>query len=285
LFHHWFGDLITCESWSNIPLNESFATYGEYLWSEYKYGKDVADASLSSNLMKYLASAKTNQVDLIRYKYSNDIDLYDRNSYDKGARVLHMLRMYVGDDAFFESLKLYLNTYRFKSVEVDQLRLVFEEVTGEDLNWFFNQWFFASGHPQLTCAYGYDEGLKQVTIDISQDQNLSNTPLYKLPITIDIYTGSEIISKKIVISKKSEAFTFDIPEKPLVVNVDADKMLLCTKRDLHETEEWIYLYKHECEPVKKGEKLFTIYAKNEMKLKYAVNLLETKDGVIIKSQQ
>jgi len=244
LFHHWFGDMVTCESWSNIPLNESFATYGEYLWSEYKYGKDVADASLLSKLTTYLYSAKTNQVDLIRYKYTDEIDLYDRNSYDKGARVLHMLRKYVGDDAFFESLKLYLNTYRFKSVEVDQLRLVFEEVTGEDLNWFFNQWFFASGHPQLSFAYGYDEGLKQVTIDISQNQNLSYTPLYKLPITVDIYTGTEIISKKIIISKESQAFTFELPAKPLLVNVDAEKMLLCTKRDLHETEEWIYLYKH-----------------------------------------
>jgi aminopeptidase N len=244
LFHHWFGDLLTCESWSNIPLNESFATYGEYLWSEYKYGKDVADASLQSNLTTYLSSAKTNQVDLIRYKYASEIDLYDRNSYDKGARVLHMLRKYVGDDAFFESLKLYLNTYRFKTVEVDQLRLAFEEVSGEDLNWFFDQWFFASGHPQLTFAYGYDEGLKQVTIDVSQNQNLANTPLYKLPITVDIYTGSEIISKNIIISKKSEAFTFEVPTKPLLVNVDAEKMLLCTKRDLHEMEEWIYLYKH-----------------------------------------
>ena len=244
LFHHWFGDLLTCESWSNIPLNESFATYGEYLWSEFKYGKDVADASLQSNLTNYLSSAKTNQVDLIRYKYASEIDLYDRNSYDKGARVLHMLRNYVGDAAFFESLKLYLNTYRFKTVEVDQLRLAFEEVSGEDLNWFFDQWFFASGHPQLSFAYGYDEGLKQVTIDVSQNQNLSNTPLYKLPIAVDIYTGSEILSKRIVISKKSEAFTFEVPTKPLLVNVDAEKMLLCSKRDLHETEEWIYLYKH-----------------------------------------
>ena len=62
----------------------------------------------------------------------------------------HMLRKYVGDDAFFASLKLYLEDNKFQAVEIHNLRLAFEEVTGEDLNWFFNQWFLNSGHPDLT---------------------------------------------------------------------------------------------------------------------------------------
>ena len=137
LFHHWFGDLVTCESWANLPLNESFATYGEYLWIEHKYGKMKADRHLRMDMVYYLDD--TPRVDLIRYHYDNREDMFDRHSYQKGGRVLHMLRDYVGDEAFFESIKVYLHNRAFKTAEIHHLRMAFEEVTGEDLNWFFNQ--------------------------------------------------------------------------------------------------------------------------------------------------
>lgn len=67
LFHQWFGDLVTCESWSNLPLNESFATYGEYLWEEYKYGLDAADDHSYDSRMGYMAEASQNPKTLIRF--------------------------------------------------------------------------------------------------------------------------------------------------------------------------------------------------------------------------
>ncbi|MEN9964344.1 MAG: hypothetical protein RL582_1439 [Bacteroidota bacterium] len=139
LFHHWFGDLVTAESWSNLTVNESFANYSEYLWDEYKYGRDFADAHHFEDMQGYLFSG-SDKKDLVRFHYSNKEDMFDAVSYNKGGRILHMLRNIVGDEAFFKSLTVYLNTNKYKTGEAAQLRLAFEEVTGRDLNWFWNQW-------------------------------------------------------------------------------------------------------------------------------------------------
>ncbi|MFM7016369.1 MAG: M1 family metallopeptidase [Bacteroidota bacterium] len=242
LFHHWFGDLATCESWSNLPLNESFATYGEYLWNEYKYGRDEADMGLESDLKNYLDESKVKQEHLIRFYYENREDMFDRHSYAKGGTILHMLRKYVGDEAFFASLKLYLQRNYLKSAEVHDLRLAFEEVTGEDLNWFFNQWFLNQGHPNLNITYNWDNSTMSQTISVSQLQDLKTTPLYKLPVDVDFYFPNSKIRERIIITEQNQSFSYRFPEKPLMVNFDAEKMLTCSKMDDHSMQEWITLF-------------------------------------------
>jgi len=221
LFHHWFGDLVTCESWSNLPLNESFATYGEYLWFEHKYGKVKADRHLHIDLLNYLAD--TPRVDLIRYHYNDREDMFDGHSYQKGGRILHLLRDYVGDDAFFASLKLYLHQNAFGNVEVHNLRLAFEEVTGEDLNWFFNQWFLAKGHPHLKVDYKVVEDSLLLTVEQIQSKEF---PIYKLPISIDVYQDGRAKRNNIWVTKEKETFKFSVIDTPDFVNFDAKKKLL-----------------------------------------------------------
>jgi len=242
LFHQWFGDLVTCESWSNLPLNESFATYGEYLWEEYKYGREAADMHSAQSRAGYLAEAARKQLNLIRFQYDDKEDMFDGHSYNKGGQVLHMLRKYVGDDAFFASLKLYLETNKFSSVEIHNLRLAFEKVTGEDLNWFFNQWFLSPGHPELVIRTTYDAINKKETLQIKQTQDFSKIPLFKIPMYVDLYFGKTVIRKRITVTHADEMFDFDAAAKPDLVNVDAEKMLLCTKNELKSPEEWAFQY-------------------------------------------
>lgn len=244
LFHHWFGDLVTCESWSNLPLNESFATYGEYLWFEYKHGREEADITLDNDLRSYLREAKNKQVDMIRFDYDDKEEMFDGHSYQKGGRILHMLRKYVGDDAFFTSLKKYLEDNKFTDVEMHELRLAFEEVTGEDLNWFFNQWFYNSGHPDLGIEYEYNEEDKTVVLHVVQAQNFETTPLYKLPVDIDVYENGIVSRKRIWIKEAYENISIKVSQKPDLVNFDAEKMLLCTKTDVHSNEEWRFMYRN-----------------------------------------
>ena len=241
LFHQWFGDYVTCESWSNIPLNESFATYGEYLWNEYKYGRDAADKGLQADLAQYLSQARDNDDDLFRFHYENREDMFDGISYQKGGRVLHMLRKYVGDDAFFASLKEYLNTNKFTAVEAHNLRLAFEKTTGEDLNWFWNQWFFNKGFPNLEISYAYNDSTKQQLVYTQQKQNLADNPLYKLPVSIDFYFNGKAERKMVTLTSVSDTFAFDMPAKPEFVNFDAEKMLLCKKTDNHTKSDWTYM--------------------------------------------
>lgn len=249
LFHQWFGDLVTCESWSNITVNESFATYGEYMWQEYKNGADAADAHGYNSRQGYMAQGKMDP--LVRFGYEQREEVFDGISYNKGGQILHMLRKIVGDDAFFASLKLYLETNKFKSAEAHNLRLAFEEVTGQDLNWFWNQWYYAGGYPELKIDYSYDAASKKIKVSVEQQQDFKNVPLYKLPLFIDIYYGdgspSSGMSKRrewITVQKANETFVFDSPEKPMLVNFDGEKSLLGTKIENKTPEQYVYQYKN-----------------------------------------
>ncbi|HWZ23390.1 MAG TPA: M1 family metallopeptidase [Cytophagaceae bacterium] len=242
LFHHWFGDLVTCESWSNLPLNESFANYSEYLWSEYKYGKDEADFLDVKEEEEYFDEAESKQEPLIRYYYKDKEDMFDRHSYNKGGRVLHMLRNYVGDDAFFASLKLYLTNKQFKTAEIHDLRLAFEEVTGQDMNWFFNQWFLTAGHPELQVSHAYVAGTLKITI--TQTQDTLKAAMYKLPLAVDIWEKGNKTRYTIMIDKYKQEFTFPVSSVPQNVLVDAEFQLLGKIFHNKTDAELIFQYKN-----------------------------------------
>ena len=240
LFHHWFGDLVTTESWSNITLNESFANYSEYLWREHRYGKDDADAENFDEMQGYLLSGSDDK-DLVRFYYKNREDVFDAVSYNKGGRILHMLRNYVGDAAFFKSLNEYLNLYKFKPAEAQELRLAFEDVTGRDMNWFWNQWYYGSGQPSLDINYDYQNGTERVIV--SQTQNTGK--IFKLPVAIDVYSKETNKTRyEVWLDNPSDTFYFASAQKPSLVNVDADKVLLAIKNDNKSADEFEQQYKY-----------------------------------------
>jgi len=259
LFHHWFGDLVTCESWSNLTLNESFANYSEYLWREYRYGKDDADAKNFKDMQDYLLSGSDDK-NLVRFYYRDKEDVFDAVSYNKGGRILHMLRNYVGDSAFFTALNEYLNRYKFKPAEAQQLRLVFEDVTGQDLNWFWNQWYYGSGQPILDINYDYANGKERIIVNQVQ----SSGKIFKLPTSIDVYTsGANKKRYKVWLQNPSDTFYFSSAQKPSLVNIDADKVLLCEKNDHKSTDEFEQQYKYAGNYLDRREAL-EYFAKNKL---------------------
>lgn len=242
LFHQWFGDYVTTESWSNLTLNESFANYSEYLWREYKYGRDAADAHNFQDMQGYLQSQSESK-DLVRFRYRDKEDMFDAVSYNKGGRILHMLRTYVGDSAFFKALNLYLNTNKFKSGEAHNLRLAFEEVTGKDLNWYFNQWYFGAGHPKLDVTYSYDEAGKKVNVIVKQTQTTGK--VFRLPVAIDIYENGNKRRERVWVSNKVDSFSFAYNTKPDLVNFDAEKYVLADKKESGKTlDNYVFQYKN-----------------------------------------
>ena len=241
LFHQWFGDIVTTESWSNLTLNESFANYSEYLWNEYKYGKDAADAHHVSDMQGYIQSGSEKK-DLVRFNYNDKEDMFDAVSYNKGGRILHMLRNYVGDSAFFRSMNLYLNNNKFKSAEAHNLRLAFEEITGKDLNWFWNQWYFGAGHPKLDITYSYDEAKKQAVVIVKQTQ--AGDKVFQLPVAVDLYHGSTKTRHQLWVDSKTDTFTFAAATRPDLINFDGDKMLLAQKTENKTLEEYRHQYRY-----------------------------------------
>ena len=260
LFHQWFGDLVTCESWSNITMNESFADFSEQLWYEHKWGKDRGDEHGYEAMQQYLQSGSYNK-DLVRFYYEDREDVFDRVSYNKGGRILNMLRNYLGDSAFFKSLNLYLTTNKFKTGEAQQLRLAFEAVTGQDLNWYWNQWYYGSGNPVLSINYTYDDAAGKATVTVEQKQ--PGDKIFKLPFAIDVYNGAAKTRYKVWAQNKIDTFTFHYTKHPDLINVDGDKILLCEKTDHKTADNFIAQMKYAPLYLDRMEAL-TFFAKKHM---------------------
>ena len=225
LFHQWFGDLVTAESWSNLTLNEAFANYSEYLWNEKRYGQDQADLKLVVEKEGYFAEADAEPKELIRFNYADAEDLFDAHSYNKGGLVLHMLRRELGDAAFFKGLNLYLTQHAFQAVEAHDLRLAMERVSGRDLNWFFNQWFFAKGHPELRVEVDYSQS-ENLLLRFSQVQDLNEIPVFQLPITISWYEGEERKTRIVQVTKAEQELVLENDSPISLVYVNEGQEIL-----------------------------------------------------------
>ncbi len=239
LFHQWFGDLVTCESWSNLTVNESFADFSEMLWAEHKYGKDEADAHSYQAMQNYLNNPNASTKNLVRFHYNDKEDVFDVVTYQKGGRILNMMRNYLGDAAFFKGLNIYLKTNQFKNGEAQQLRLAEEEASGRDLNWFFNQWYYGAGHPVLNISYKWDSSAKTETVYLQQTQDGQT---FKLPFAVDIYAGGKKERHKVWMNDKADTLVFPVASQPDLVNVDGDKALLCAKTDNKTMDEFAFQY-------------------------------------------
>ncbi|MGU3376020.1 M1 family metallopeptidase [Chryseobacterium sp. M5A1_1a] len=234
LFHHWFGDLVTAESWSNLTVNESFANYSEYLWNEYKYGKDQADYHMMTDVNRYIHNPGDFKKNLVRFNYESREDVFDLVTYQKGGGILNMLRNYLGDDAFFAGMNDYLKTYEYQNAEAHQLRLSFEKVSGKDLNWFFNQWYFSNGHPKINYSFTFEPVKKQVSVTINQTQD----PLFEFPLAIDVYDNGKPKRYNVWVNAEAKnTFSFDVSKTPDLVNINADGVLLADITDTKTPEQ------------------------------------------------
>lgn len=242
LFHQWFGDYVTAESWSNLTMNESFATFGEVLWHGHDAGQDAEDRSRYEKLQNYLRSQKNGMSPVLaRFHYMDKDDLFDNISYSKGSIILYALKNQMGDAAFFKSLNLYLTTNAFKNAETHQLRLAMEDVTGKDWSPYFNQWYYQGGNPILEIKYGYTNG--QATISVKQTQD-SSVQTFSLPVKVDIYVNENKIRKNILIDKREQNFSFDVGAKPDFIDLDVDKIVVGQIIENKKVADYLYQYKN-----------------------------------------
>ena len=216
--------------------------YSQTLWAEHSKGKDEGAYENYKGLRSYLSSPADAEKDLVRFYYKDREDMFDLVSYQKGGRILNMLRHFVGDEAFFASLNKYLTDNQFKNGSAIKLKLAFEAVTGKDLNWFFNQWYFGSGHPYVRITQNYDPAKKQVMVKIQQTQ--VQDKLFTLPIGIDVYVQGKRNHYDVWSKNKVDSFYFDAAVAPDNVNVDNDKVLLWSKDESKPLEQYAFQFNH-----------------------------------------
>lgn len=228
LIHHWFGDLLTCESWSNLVLNEGFANYGEYLWLEYKYGPDEAELHRRDELSGYLREASYKRHPLVDFHYANREDMFDAHSYNKGGLVLHMLRRMLGERVFRAGIRRYLQENAYQAVEIHDLRRAMELVSGQDLNWFFEQWFLQPGHPELSWEWNYDAANETLELTIAQVQDPTrNGALYRLPMQVAVLLPRDQVRRfDFVMDEPVQTFTWFLQEQPVLLDLDPERLVL-----------------------------------------------------------
>jgi aminopeptidase N len=242
LFHQWFGDLVTAESWSNLTVNESFADYSQTLWLEHSKGKDAGQYENFTGLRSYLGSPADAEKNLVRFFYKDREDMFDLVSYQKGGRILNMLRHYVGDEAFFAALHKYLTDNQYSNGSAIKLKLAFETVTGKDLNWFFNQWYFSNGHPYVRITQQYVADKKQVLVILQQTQ--TQNKVFELPVGIDVYVNNKKAHYDVWNTNRIDSFYFPAVAAPDLVNVDNDKVMLWAKEDIKPLSQFEYQFHH-----------------------------------------
>ena len=255
LFHHWFGDLVTCESYSQIAMNESFATLGEFLWRGYKYGNEDLGEKREQSLQAYLRESISTKDRIITHYYNDPETLFDRHRYEKGGLALWMLRDYMGAELFRKALSRYLHERQFKTTELDYFRLVCEDVSGQDLNWFFDQWFYTPGHPELEIRQSWNEDTHELKLKVIQNQS----SLFRLPLSVDIYLPGDVkLRKDIILSHARDTLTWKLDAEPLCVNFDARKVLLGQKREYKKVGQWYFQFLHGREYADKHEALLAL---------------------------
>ena len=239
LFHQWFGDYVTAESWSNLTVNESFANYGEQLWRTHKYGKAAGDELAFNDLQGYIGTAQGHDPDLVRFTYDSREEMFDGISYNKGGAILRYLNTLIGDAAFDRAMNIYLTRNALHSAEAHNWRMAVEEATGQDWNWFFNQWYYHAGHPELKVMYNYDDSLQKLTVSVSQSQS-DSLYMFRLPLKAAVIYGNEktVVDWNITARKDSFTYAYKNGVKPVIIP-DYTHVLPGTVRDIKKSPQWI----------------------------------------------
>lgn len=230
LAHSWFGDLVTCRNWAELWLNEGFATYMEAVFHEKSGGRDHYLAKIRTDAASFLIddmiSRKRHGLYNLR---AGDVNaLFDNPAvtYNKGGVVLHMLREQIGADNFWRGINIYLNRHKFASVESTDLKKAMEEVSGQDLKWFFDQWVYKAGAPRLNVGRTYNPRTKTLTLTIIQTHkpDVITPAVFRLPLDVNITTASGETTEKITVTKRTQTFSFKT-SKPTDILIDKDEKI------------------------------------------------------------
>ncbi len=228
LGHQWFGDAVTCASWSDIWLNEGFASYSEALYAESAGYKDFAPGF--DSYQAYILKQRWTEGGTVFISDTSKVsNIFNRIVYYKGSWILHMLRHILGDAIFFDVLKSYVTDlrWRYGSVRTEDFKTVCEEKSGLDLEAFFTQWLQFPYFPEYEYSWSTQaqkgEGYL-LKLDITQ---LQGETVYQMPM--DIYISFKNGADTTIVvdnSQRKERYDFVFPEETVNVQLDPQQWIL-----------------------------------------------------------
>jgi aminopeptidase N len=245
LAHQWFGDLVTCRSWEHIWLNEGFATYFSALWIGHRDGEEGYEAVIRGNFDGLIARDRgvaPHAPGMVSDVYDSPMQPFFKaaNPYSKGSSILHMLRQRVGDDVFFEIIATYVDRFGLALAETSDLRKVAEEVSGESLVRFFEQWCDRPGLPRVEVTMEWDAAASELVLSMKQTQTIDGyNPAYvfNAPIWIEEASGRSGWAALFVDARKATT-RIPLDDKPAFVSIDPDMTVLAEWMVEQGADQW-----------------------------------------------
>jgi aminopeptidase N len=222
--HQWFGDLLTCRDWSHGWLNEGFATFFELHFTEHIKGLDEFRYAIQSEMDSYMGEAASYRRPIVTNVYHAPLDIFDRHLYEKGGVVLNMLRVHLGETMFWKAIRRYALSRRGSNVVTPDLQRAIEESTGRNMDWFFDQWVFGAGHPELDGSYAWDDATKTAKLSLKQTQSGDKVAqVFRLPLRLRFrLEDGSTYSTSIEMTEREQTFHLPLASKPKWLNLDAE---------------------------------------------------------------
>jgi aminopeptidase N len=216
---------VTESDWHHLWLSEGFATYFGALFFERADGRDRFVRIMLDNRERYLKDAESVARPIYDPSVKDLFKLLNRNNYQKGAWVLHMLRRVVGDEKFFEGVRDYYRTYRDGNALTEDFRRVMELHHGRPLDWFFRQWIYEPGCPAYDASWRWDEPSKRLTLKVRQTQVGG---LFRMPLDVEFGNGDDTHREVVEVSGREQTFDFKLNTRPQAVALDPGEWVLKT---------------------------------------------------------
>ncbi len=225
--HQWFGDLVTCKDWSQIWLNEGFATYYSHLYEGHKFGRDALLYGLFYDANEKVFPEHEDRRPIIYNRYDNPIEQFDFRAYPKGSWVLHMLRSQLGETLYRDVIRTYLERHAFTSVTTPDLVKVIEELSGRSFDRFFDQWVYHPRHPSLEIEYEWLAEQKLAHVTVQQTQEVDDEVLlFEFPTRLRFWVGEQAVDHPIEINREKQDFFVKLPAQPTIVRFDPEYTVL-----------------------------------------------------------
>jgi len=245
--HQWWGDLVTLRDWGHTWINESFGTYSDYLYIKHSLGEDEGAVDLLHKKNAYLREAHNRYMrPIVFHRWDKPQQNFDSHTYPKGAVIINMMRWILGDKPFRKTISHFLHKHAYGSADTHDFVIAVKEMTGRNLEWFFEQWFFSPGHPVFDVSYHWDDSNKKVKLKIVQTQDTSGRiPVFKTPVVISVVTKKGKKTEKVWLKEKVEEFEIACNQTPLMVRFDEGNFLLKEWTFVKTTKELIYQLKND----------------------------------------
>lgn len=219
--HQWFGNSATENDWNHVWLSEGFATYFAILYQESVYGDKKRQEELLLDRSQVIDYYTKKPSPIVDPSITNPMKVLSANSYQKGGWVLNMLRHKLGDEIFWNGIRAYYSKFKNSNAMTVDFQKVMEDVSGEKLNHFFQQWIFTKGYPEIKWNWSYKNGTIKLSINQTQNHHVFNFPL-----EIGIIKNGETRVSTIQIQAKKASFEIEIDSKPDSVILDPNTWLL-----------------------------------------------------------